>query len=110
MCGELVAANEISREVKIKVVILGGDRPRPRSEQSWDIVAAELNGNLLFINFYETVGKVTITVKNSYGQIVCSHPLIFTSRLISLAATSSPHARKLRNIRRIILFIFLCLY
>ena len=58
-CGELVAANEISREVKIKVVILGGDRPRPRSEQSWDIVAAELNGNLLFINFYETVGKVT---------------------------------------------------
>ena len=53
-CGELVAANEISREVKI--------------------VAAELNGNLLFINFYETVGKVTITVKNSYGQIVCSHP------------------------------------
>ena len=55
-CGELVAANEISREVKIKVVILGGDRPRPRSEQSWDIVAA----------------------------------------------------RKLRNIRRIILFIFLC--
>lgn len=48
-CGELVAANEISREVKIKVVILGGDRPRPRSEQSWDIVAAELNGNLLFI-------------------------------------------------------------
>ena len=73
-CGELVAANEISREVKIKVVILGGDRPRPRSEQSWDIVAAELNGILLFINFYETVGKVTITVKNSYGQIVCSHP------------------------------------
>lgn len=62
-CGELVAANEISREVKIKIVILGGDRPRPRSEQSWDIVAAELNGNLLFINFYETVGKVTITVK-----------------------------------------------
>ena len=31
-CGELVAANEISREVKIKIVILGGDRPRPRSE------------------------------------------------------------------------------
>lgn len=58
-CGELVAANEISREVKIKIVILGGDRPRPRSEQSWDIVAAELNGNLLFIDFYETVGKVT---------------------------------------------------
>lgn len=28
-CGELVAANEISREVKIKIVILGGDRPRP---------------------------------------------------------------------------------
>ena len=46
-CGELVAANEISREVKIKVVILGGDRPRPRSEQSWDIVAAELNGKLI---------------------------------------------------------------
>ena len=31
-CGELVAANEISREVKIKVVILGGDRPRPRTK------------------------------------------------------------------------------
>lgn len=40
---------KLAGEVKIKIVILGGDRPRPRSEQSWDIVAAELNGNLLFI-------------------------------------------------------------
>lgn len=64
------APQKPSTDIKI-VIGSGTPRPRPRSIIS-DPITAELDGNMLFISFQESVGKVSIQVQNSFGQVVSS--------------------------------------
>ena len=61
------------REISIRVVATGNDIPIPRPRSGQAIIAAVLDENQLWIDFYESVGKVTIAVKNSCGQVVCAY-------------------------------------
>ena len=56
----------------IKIVVIGGGTPRPRPRSMIEPITAELDGNMLFISFQESLGKVSIQVQNSFGQVVSS--------------------------------------
>lgn len=60
------------REIRIEVLVIGGGKPRPRPRSLLPIIEAELDlmANQLFLAFNEAVGRVTISVKNSMGQVV----------------------------------------
>lgn len=66
-------SGDTRKEIAIRVVVIGSDIPRPRPRSVQPIIAAALEENQLWIDFYEPVGRVTITVKNSYGQIVSAY-------------------------------------
>lgn len=68
-------AGKTVREVRIEVLVIGGGKPRPRPRSLQPIVEAELDlmANQLFLEFNEAVGRVTISVKNSIGQVVSSY-------------------------------------
>lgn len=64
-----------NREVIIRVLVIGGgkSRPRPRSAQAEIEAEIDLAACLLFVEFNDVVGRVTIQVKNSMGQIINSY-------------------------------------
>lgn len=70
-----VQAGKTVREVRIEVLVIGGGKLRPRPRSLQPIVEAELDlmANQLFLEFNEAVGRVTISVKNSMGQVVSSY-------------------------------------
>lgn len=63
------------REIRIEVLVIGGGKPRPRPRSLLPVVGAELDlmANQLFLEFNEAVGRVTISVNNSMGQVVSSY-------------------------------------
>lgn len=71
--GQDSAAKDSMQEITIRVVTTGNDIPTPRPRSVQPIIAAALEENQLWIDFYESVGTVTITVKNSCGQVVCTY-------------------------------------
>lgn len=63
------ATQKPSTDIKI---VIGSGTPRPRPKSISAPITAELDGNMLFISFQESVGKVSIQVQNSFGQVVAS--------------------------------------
>lgn len=63
------------REIRIEVLVIGGGKPRPRPRSLLPVIGAELDlmTNQLFLEFNEAVGRVTISVKSSMGQVVSSY-------------------------------------
>lgn len=63
------------REIRIDVLTIGGGKPRPRPRSAQQEIEAELDltTNQLFLEFNESVGRVTIEVKNSTGQVINSY-------------------------------------
>lgn len=61
---------DTNQEIKITVIVIGGDTPRPRPRSGAPIITAELSGGQLSFAFNEQVGTVTVSVENSMGEIV----------------------------------------
>lgn len=80
-------------DIPIDIVTIGGGKPRPRPRSLLPVIEAELDlsVNQLFLVFNETVGKVTVTVKNSIGQVVssCSFDTSFESMVV-IGVTDTP--------------------
>lgn len=64
-----------NRDVYIKVLVIGGGKPRPRPRSNQLLIVAELDlmTKQLIIEFNENMGRVNIQVLNSLGQAINSY-------------------------------------